>query len=57
MAYEAIPTTIIGIILLIVGIKLNMNSQAASIVRLGLILVGVVAIGFGIFGINAILSP
>lgn len=53
MVYESIPLILIGIILLVVGIKLNMDIGIAQLIRLGMILIGVVILGYGIFGIFA----
>ena len=50
MAYEWAPQIIIGIILLVVGVKLNMNFALANLIRLALILIGITILGFGIFG-------
>jgi len=56
MAYDFIPQIIIGIILIVVGARLNMNVPVATIVRLALILIGLVILGFGIFVANDTLS-
>ena len=57
MAYDFIPQIIIGIILVIVGAKLNIDAKAAMIVRLALILIGLVILGYGIFGAWNTLFP
>jgi len=49
MIYDYVPEIIIGIILLVVGVKLNMNAPIANLVRLALILIGLVLLAYGIF--------
>lgn len=56
MIYDFIPQIIIGIILIVVGIRLNMNNTIADIVRLGLVLIGIVVLGYGVFGATDQLS-
>ena len=53
MVYEYFPQIIIGIILLVVGVKLNMSFGLANLIRIALILIGLVILGYGIFGLFA----
>lgn len=53
MAYEWVPQIIIGIILIIVGIRLPLNFQIANLVRLGLVVIGLAILIWGILGAYA----
>jgi hypothetical protein len=53
MAYEYIAELIIGIVLIAIGVKLDMDSPIANLVRLGLIIIGIVVLVLGIFGLFA----
>ena len=50
MTYEFAPQIIIGIILLIVGVKLNMDFPIANLIRIALVLIGIVLMAYGVFG-------
>ena len=51
MVYEWAPQIVIGIILIFVGARLNMDFPIANLIRLALILIGITIFGFGIFGL------
>ena len=53
--FEFIPIILIGVLLLVVGLKLS-NVGAFGIVKLGLILGGIILIGWGIFAFWAEIS-
>lgn len=53
MAYEYIAEIIIGLVLIFIGVKLNMDSKAAHLVRLGLIIIGIVVFALGLLGLFA----
>ena len=48
MAYEFAPVILFGILFLVIGLKLT-NSGAFGVVKLGLILGGIILLGWGIF--------
>ncbi len=48
MAFEYIPIVLFGFLFLVIGLKLS-NNGAFGIVKLGLILGGIILIGYGIF--------
>jgi len=51
MEYGLIGVLIIGIVLLVTGVKLNMNAPIAHLIRLALVLIGLVVISIGVLGI------
>lgn len=53
MAYEYIAEMIIGIVLIGIGIKLDMESNIAHLVRLGLVIIGIVVFVLGLLGLFA----
>lgn len=53
MAYEAFGELFIGIILIAIGARLNMTFAVANMIRLGLILIGIIVLVIGAFGIMA----
>lgn len=53
MAYEYVAEIIIGIVLIVIGIKLNMESPLAQLIRIGLIIIGIVVLAIGILGLFA----
>jgi len=53
MAYEYIAEMIIGIVLIAIGIKLNIDSSVAHLVRLGLVIIGIVVFAIGLLGLFA----
>lgn len=55
MAYEFAPVILFGILFLVIGLKLS-NAGAFGIVKLGLILGGIILIGWGIFALWAELT-
>jgi len=55
MTFEFAPQIIIGIILLVVGVKLNMDFPIANLIRIALILIGIVLIAFGVLGAFALI--
>ncbi len=55
MAYEFAPVILFGILFLVIGLKLS-NTGAFGIVKLGLILGGIILIGWGIFALWAELT-
>lgn len=54
MGYDFVPQIIIGIILIFVGAKLNMSFPVANVIRLALILIGLVVLGYGIYGATSV---
>jgi hypothetical protein len=48
MAFEFIPVILFGLLFLAIGLKLS-NAGAFGIVKLGLILGGIILMGWGIF--------
>jgi len=50
LVYEWVPQIIIGIILIIVGIKLPLNTPIATMVRLALVIIGLAILAWGILG-------
>lgn len=49
MVYEFIPSILIGIVLLVVGIRLTGNAPIVTLAKLALIVIGLIALGWGIF--------
>lgn len=56
MAYEFIPVVLFGLLFLVIGLRLG-NAGAFGIVKLGLILGGIILIGWGLFAFWAEISP
>jgi len=48
MAFEFVPVLLFGILFLVVGLRLG-NTGAFGVVKLGLILGGIILIGWGLF--------
>jgi hypothetical protein len=55
MAFEFIPVILFGLLFLAIGLKLS-NAGAFGIVKLGLILGGIILIGWGLFAFWAEIS-
>ena len=55
MTYEFAPVILFGILFLVIGLKLT-NTGAFGVVKLGLILGGIILIGWGIFALWAELT-
>ncbi len=55
MAFEFIPILLFGILFVVIGLRLS-NAGAFGIVKLGLILGGIILIGWGLFAFWAELS-
>jgi len=48
MAFEFVPILLFGILFVVIGLKLG-NAGAFGVVKLGLILGGIILIGWGLF--------
>lgn len=48
MAFEFVPVILFGVLFLAIGLKLS-NTGAFGVVKLGLILGGIILIGWGLF--------
>lgn len=55
MAFEFVPIILFGLLFLVIGLRLS-NTGAFGIVKLGLILGGIILIGWGLFAFWAELS-
>lgn len=53
MVYEWVPQIIIGIILVIVGFRLPLDFVIANLVKLGLVVIGLAILIWGILGAYA----
>lgn len=49
LVYEWIPTIAIGIVLLIVGLRLNGGGGIIQSARLGLIIIGLIVLPWGVY--------